>query len=297
MLRPVADARDHTAPVSEATLFVLCRSFDHIEAALDAGVSRLYADFEDIRLYPEVVRRVRGRGGCEVFLATPRIQKSGESGFFKLIARADPHGVLIRNLGAMAFFSEAGLPMTGDFSLNVANPLTAEFLRHAGLERLTISYDLNLEQVLELLRAAPPSWFEVTLHQHMPMFHMEHCAFAAFLSEGTDFTNCGRPCERHRVRLRDRVGMEHPLKADVGCRNTLFNAVAQTGARFFPELLGAGLRHYRLELLEEPREEAARAVRLYQELLAGRRSGDETWRELKAHSQLGVTRGTLAELV
>jgi putative protease len=297
MLRPVSDARDEAAPASEATLFVLCRSFDHIEAALDAGVSRLYADFEDIRLYPEVVRRVRGRGGCEVFLATPRIQKSGESGFFKLIALAVPHGVLIRNLGAMAFFSEAGLPMTGDFSLNVANPLTAEFLRHAGLERLTISYDLNLEQVLDLLRAAPPSWFEITLHQHMPMFHMEHCAFAAFLSEGTDFTNCGRPCERHRVRLRDRVGMEHPLKADVGCRNTLFNAVAQTGARFFPELLGAGLRHYRLELLEEPREEAARAVRLYQELLAGRRSGDETWRELKAHSQLGVTRGTLAELV
>ena len=204
--------------------------------------------------------------------------------------------MLIRNLGAIQFFQDEGLPVTGDFSLNVANPLTAQILIEAGLRQLTVSYDLNLEQVIELLRAAPPEWFELTLHQHMPMFHMEHCAFAAFLSTGTDATNCGRPCEKHRVHLRDRVGMEHPLKADVGCRNTLFNAVPQTGARFFDELLSAGLRHFRVELLEENRDDAERTIRLYQELLAGRETGDDVWRDLKAQSQLGVTRGTWAEL-
>jgi putative protease len=46
---------------------------------------------------------------------------------------------------------------------------------------------------------------------------MEHCVFCAFLSPGTDKTNCGQPCDHHDVKLRDRVGMEHPLKADVGC--------------------------------------------------------------------------------
>jgi putative protease len=204
--------------------------------------------------------------------------------------------VLIRNLGAIAYFREAGVPMTGDFSLNVANPLTADFLKMSGLERLTISYDLNVDQVLALIESAPPEWFEITLHQHMPMFHMEHCAFAAFLSEGTDFTNCGRPCEKHKVRLRDRVGMEHPLKADVGCRNTLFNAVPQTGAQFFTGLMAAGLRHYRVELLEQSREEAVRIMRTYQSLLKGGRGGEDIWRELKAQSQLGVTRGTMAEL-
>src|SRR5690606_25878194 len=126
-----------------------------------------------------------------------------------------------------------------------------------------------------------------TLHQHMPMFHMEHCAFAAFLSDGTDFTNCGRPCEKHRVRLRDRVGMEHPLKADVGCRNTLFNAVAQTGAQFYDELLAVGLRVFRVELLEEETAEAGRVIRAYQDLLAGRRRGTDLWRDLRAQSQLG----------
>ena len=280
----------------DPTLHILCRTFDQLDAALESGVARIYADFEDIRLYSDVVKRVKEHGGAEIWLATPRIQKSGEAGFFKLISRAEPHGVLIRNLGAIQFFKDEGLPVTGDFSLNVANPLTAQILIEAGLAQLTVSYDLNLEQVIDLLRAAPPDWFELTLHQHMPMFHMEHCAFAAFLSTGTDATNCGRPCEKHRVHLRDRVGMAHPLKADVGCRNTLFNAVPQTGARFFDELLAAGLRHYRVELLEESRDEAAHTIRLYQELLAGGSTGDEIWRDLKAQSQLGVTRGTWTEL-
>ena len=284
--------------VAEPKLHVLCRTMAHIDAALDLGIQRLYVDFEDIRRYADAVQHVRGKSaGAEIFLATPRIQKSGEAGFFKLIERAEPHGVLIRNLGALAFFKDTGLRVTGDFSLNVANPLTASFLKqNTALEQLTISYDLNFEQVLDLLAAAPANWFEITLHQHMPMFHMEHCAFAAFLSEGTDFTNCGRPCEKHKVALRDRVGMEHPLKADVGCRNTLFNAVPQTGASFYEPLLEAGLRHFRVELLEESQEEATHTLGLYLELLAGKNPGDRLWRELRAQTQLGVTRGTLTEL-
>jgi putative protease len=126
----------------------------------------------------------------------------------------------------------------------------------------------------------------------MPMFHMEHCVFAAFMSKGTSFLDCGRPCEKHRVSLRDRVGMEHPLRADVGCRNTLFNAVAQTGARFFNQLAASGLRDFRVELLEEDAEASRDTIRAYQALLAGERGGEELWQALRAQSQLGVTRGT-----
>ena len=288
---------EHGTADASPSLHILCRDQQQIEAALEADVAHLYVDFEDVRQYADAVKYVKENSSSRIYLATPRIQKSGEAGIFKLISRAEPHGVLIRNLGAIAFFRDAGIPITGDFSLNVANPLTADFLKQTGLERLTISYDLNIDQVLALLEGAPPSWFEITLHQHMPMFHMEHCAFAAFLSEGTDFTNCGRPCEKHKVRLRDRVGMEHPLKADVGCRNTLFNAVPQTGAQYFNGLMQTGLRHYRVELLEQTKDESLRIIRTYQSLLASQRGGEDIWRDLKAQSQLGVTRGTMAEMV
>ena len=190
--------------------------------------------------------------------------------------------------------SSSATSVIGDFSLNVANPLSAEFFMKQGFSNLTISYDLNIAQVLDLLAAAPPEWFEITLHQHMPMFHMEHCVFCAFMSEGTDVTNCGRPCDTHEVELRDRVGQRHILTADVGCRNTLFNGRAQSGARFFENLTRAGLRKFRVELLKESREEAVETIQAYQQLLAGDSGGEQLWQRLKVESKLGVVEGTLA---
>ncbi len=281
------------ASASAIALTVLCRSMQQIETALRLGVDEIYADFEDIRRYKEAVTRVR-ETDARIHLATPRIQKAGETGFFVLIENAQPDGVLIRNLGALDHFRGSGLRRIGDFSLNVANPLTAEVLMGEGLDRLTISYDLNAEQALDLLRAAPPAWFELTLHQHIPMFHMEHCVFAAFLSQGTDHTNCGRPCDRHEVKLRDRVGLEHPLKADVGCRNTLFHAQAQSGAAFFEDFAAMKPAAFRVELLNEDAAETETLLRGYQRLLGGEVSGAGLVRELNLRSQLGVTKGTLA---
>jgi putative protease len=185
------------------------------------------------------------------------------------------------------------LRLHGDFALNVANPLTADFFVEGGLDQLTISYDLNIKEVLLLLRQEPVNRYELTIHQHMPMFHMEHCVFAAFLSDGTDYTNCGRPCDRHEVKLRDRVGSEHLIKADVGCRNTVFNARAQSGAQCAQALLAAGLRRFRVEFLTENRSEARHLIRVYRQLLEGEIPGEEVWRDLKVHLQLGVTKGTL----
>jgi len=273
-------------------LVVLCRTAEQLAAALDAGIREIVVDYEDIRRYGDAVAFVRERGTAQILLATPRIQKPGEEGFFQIIEKAAPDGVLVRNVGGIAHFSSGPLRLVGDFSLNVANPVTAGVFRRLGLDRLTISHDLNVSQILDLLRMAPPEWFDLTLHHHMPMFHMEHCVFAAFLSDGTDHTNCGRPCEKHRVHLRDRVGMEHPLRVDVGCRNTLYNAVPQSGAGFFHDFLSAGLRTFRIELLEESAEESLRTISGYQRLLAGRADGARLWRELNASGQVGVTRGT-----
>jgi putative protease len=166
-----------------------------------------------------------------------------------------------------------------------------------GLERVTASYDLTASQVIDLTLSLPDSKrdkLQLTLHQHMPMFHMEHCVFAAFLSKGTSHLDCGRPCERHRVHLMDRVGVRHPLRADVGCRNTLFNAKAQTGAAFYDSLFSAGIRHFRIELLEEDAAESQHVIKAYQKLLRNEEDGSSVGKNLNAVTQLGVTSGTLA---
>ncbi|WP_018969588.1 U32 family peptidase [Rubritalea marina] len=279
-----------------AELSVLTRHPHQIEAALEAGINRIYADFEDIRRYKEAVEIVRAAGGnASIHLATPRIQKPNETGYFKFIDRSEPDGVLIRNLGAVNYFAERdGLYRTGDFSLNCANPATAKILKeHAAFDHLTLSYDLNIQQLLDMLRKAPSDWFELTLHQHMPMFHMEHCVYCTFMSEGTSYKDCGRPCEKHQVQLRDRVGQLHTLMADVGCRNTLFNGRAQTGARFYDEVRATGLSRYRIDFLNEDKVATLLTLQAYQQLVDKRTDGHLLWQDLGAMEKLGVTEGTL----
>jgi putative protease len=280
--------------IASPRLNVLCRSLAQLREVLEAGIASVYVDFQDIREYREAVRAAH-EAGASILLATPRIQKPDEMGIFRAMAKHGADGILARNLSGLSFFHGLDTPTIADFSLNAANELTAQYLKEQGAERITPSFDLNREQLLDLVNAVPNEWLEVVVHQHMPMFHMEHCVFCAVLSPGTNKHNCGRPCDTHEVKLRDRIGMEHPLVADVGCRNTLFNAVPQSGAEIVPQLLAKGVRHFRIELLDDRGPALAELLGLYQRLLNGEVTGKEVWTQLKASNRVGVTRGTLEE--
>jgi len=289
--------------IADPQLIVLVRNLAQLEAALKCGQTTIYCEFEDPKKYREAVTMFHTARGCEsairnpqsaIFVAPPRIFKSGDDWILKQVRSSNADGYLVRNHDHLKFF--AGTRRVGDFSLNVANRITADYFKnHFGLERVTASYDLNVTQLDALLQAAPPAWFEITIHQHMPMFHMEHCVFCAFLSKGKDYHDCGRPCDVHDVRLRDRVGAEHPLKADAGCRNTVFNSQAQTGAEFVERLLALGVHNFRVEFLNEPPAEVERTIAKYRQLLRGEISGTQLWRELKLFNQLGVTRGQMGK--
>jgi putative protease len=291
---------------SDSRLIVLIRNLAQLEAALKCGAEIIYCEFEDPKKYREAVTLFHTARSCQnlqlstgnfqpgIFVAPPRIFKTGEEWILNLVRSCNADGYLIRNYDHLKFFSDTR--RIGDFSLNIANHLAAEFFKNKFLlERVTASYDLNFSQLENLLRAAPPEWFEVTIHQHMPMFHMEHCVFCAFLSSGKDFRDCGRPCDRHEVKLRDRVGAEHPLKADAGCRNTVFNSQAQTGAEFVEKLLALGVKNFRVEFLNETADEVVKTISKYRQLLRGEISGAQLWRELKLFNQLGVTRGQMGK--
>jgi putative protease len=294
--QPLSGVAASTSNLERGTLklAVLCRSLPQLRDTLAAEIKSVYADFQDIREYRDAVSLAREHS-AEIFLATPRIQKPDEMGIFHALVRHAADGILARNLAGLQFYRERGIRTVADFSLNAANELTAHYLMDQGAERITPSYDLNRDQLLDLVTAVPADWLEVVIHQHMPMFHMEHCVFCAVLSPGTNKTNCGRPCDVHEVKLRDRLGMEHRLTADVGCRNTLFNAVPQSGAEIVPELRQRGVRWFRIELLDDRGQQLTDLIDLYRRLLAGEATGKEVWTRLKATNRVGVTRGTLEE--
>ena len=277
------------APAEGYHLSVLCREPEQALAAAAAGIHRLYLDLCNLRGLAELTAQIRADfPETEVWIATLRIMKPHETGYFKYINAAAPDGVLVRNPGAALYFREKGLPMVGDFSLNTANPESVVLWQKFGLQLCTPSYDLNATQLADLLRSGAGPALELTLHQHIPMFHTEHCVFCTFLSQGHSFKDCGRPCEHHRVRVMDRTHAMHYLRSDEGCRNTLFNGRAQTAARYTEGMRCCGLNRFRLELLDENAEQTSHLISLYQQLLQGKLSAADLMQRLNLLDRIGV---------
>jgi U32 family peptidase len=275
-------------------LIPLLRTLEQVEVALRLGFDELQLDFMELVGLGIAVDRVRA-AGARVIVATPRVQKPGEEGYDKRFERLRPDGILARHLGAVEHFRRNPHAETvhGDFSLNATNALAARTLLALGLSTLTPAYDLDLAQLLDLAAGVPCERLEVTIHQHLPLFHNEHCVYSHLLSNGHDYRDCGRPCEAHLVHLRDGQGLEHPVIVDVGCRNTVFNARAQSAAGCLPRLLDAGVRRFRVELVREGAAETERVLRAYSGLLDGERTGQQVIAEVGALEKYGVSAGTL----
>jgi putative protease len=299
LIHPAPDLhREMRPPAAGAApqLHLLVRSPEQLEAAIAAQPDSITLDYLDLYGLRPSVQRVKATG-VQVRIASPRILKPGESRIVDfLVSLQCP--ILVRSSGMLHSLKEtAGQPhgqqLIGDFSLNTANTLTAEAYLELGLDRLTSTHDLNAAQICALAATIGPERMEAIAYQHLPVFHTEHCVFCRFLSTGTTYRDCGRPCEQHRVALRDSQGRAHPVIADVGCRNTVFGAEAQEASAHIDSWRQAGIRHFRLEFVHESAHEVQHVTAAFQAFLSGRINAGQMGNELKRYAPAGVTEGSL----
>ncbi len=296
-LRNAASPSPRETPM-QARLNLLVRERSSLEALEGMPLHTVYLEFEHGKDYKAAVAEVRALG-FKAGIATTRILKPAEYHNLKVIEALAPDAVLVRNLGALSWLAGKGLLLEGDFSLNVSNSLSAAWLAEKGLSSLCPSYDLNQWQLFDLIDAmdsAEPGAagrLEITVHQYLPSFHMEHCVFAAFMSNGSSYKDCGKPCESHRVELRDHTGALHPLKADQECRNTMFNGKPQSAAMLVPSLLAKGIRRFRLEALYENGETLRAKIQAYAALVGGLSTPEDVFSRMGIVEKYGVMEGQL----
>ena len=299
-IRPVLDEvlREVVAPSAQEEagtprLHLLVRTPEQLDAAIEVRPDSITLDYLELYGLKPSVERVQ-EAGIAVRVASPRILKPTEQNIQKFLLGLGA-SLLVRSGGLLeGLQSEQDRPeLYGDFSLNAANVVSARALLELNLTRLNPGLDLNARQVTELAGLVGPQRLEATVYGHLPVFHTEHCVFCRFLSSGTDYTNCGHPCESHRLQLRDHRGNTHPVMADVGCRNTVFEGRAQTAARHLDDWQAAGLRDFRLEFVHEDAAGVREVVTAFREALMGTLGVSALEDRLARVSSQGVTEGSL----
>lgn len=293
----VAQAAPPDQPLPPKGLFVLCRTLEQAEAAVQAGADGVYLDFLELVGTGAAVRALRAaHPNVTIGVAPPRIRKPGEEKIDRYLTSLEPDVVLVRGLGALRDGGSSATMRIADFSLNVTNRLSAAEVLSRGVRAFTPSFDLDAAQLERLLDSPFGPFAEVVVHHPMPLFHMEHCVIAALLSSGKDYRDCGRPCEKHKVSLKDRAGMIHPVEADVGCRNTVFHAAAQSAASVFKTAQRCGVQRFRIELVRETAKDVERIVSTYRRLWAGEMEVLDVYRALRTEGGYGVVKGSLRVL-
>ena len=278
--------------ISGPELHLLVRTPEQLEAALSSHPASITLDYLDLYGLRPSLERVKS-AGVAVRVATPRVLKPDEERILNFLLSLDC-AILVRSSGILhALRQRPHPPLVGDFSLNAANSLTTAMYLSLGLSRITPTHDLNGAQVAELARRIDPASIEVVAYQHLPVFHTEHCVFCRFLSTGTSYRDCGRPCEKHRVELKDSAGRAHPVIADVGCRNTVFGAEAQEASRYIQEWRDAGICHFRLEFAHESEKQVREVVHAFDQALSGNMTAEKLRQELRKLAPQGTTEGSL----
>ncbi len=284
------------APAATATkqpiISVLVRNPDQIAALEGLAIENVIMDFDWGVKYDTPLEQIRELG-FKAGMATLRIHKPGESHYLKNILRLCPDFALVRNLGALSILKESGIPLTGDYSLNAANSASYDWLLSQGLSTLHPSWDLNSTQLFDLLENIDGQRLELTLHQYMPAFHSEYCAFARALTTGRRFPECDKICTKHKVEILDHKGERHFLQSDAECRNTLFVGKPQSALKLLPRLRTAGVNHFRLEMLTEDAETVRRKVLIYTQAIQGKISIEDAIREAGIQEKYGLSEGQL----
>ena len=310
-------ATTETSP-SSPRVSVLARNFDQVDAICtmienmditdkdSERVSEIIVDFLEIEGIKTAVARIqevkeKSSRDLRITLASPRVIKPGEEGIWRTLLKQNPDAILVRSTGLLYRLTQLGgagkritiqsaeetvdvtIPeLVGDFSLNVANAITAHELLQSGLSRITAAYDLSASAITELatLLGKSASKLEVVVHQHMPIFHTEHCVFARFLSKGNSYQDCGHVCTRNTVHLRDQSGKDNLVLADMGCRNTVFMSESQSGVYSMNSWSKANIGYFRIELVDENGRDAVKIVSSYLRFMSKETQAKAVWDEL-----------------
>lgn len=242
----------------EAQISVMVRTEQQLKAAMDLNIQRIYVNevWLDQSLWPQMQDQ-------RIVPYLGRFEKSHqlEHRLMQLKAFSEATGVkaaLVASIGQGRAVKSLGFKCYGDFSLNIMNATAANVLAEDGYESITLSLELNAEEIEEILsNFKRPVAVELIGYGRIPVMVMEYCPINGVYSK--DKAGC-QICRKGSFYLEDKTGAKFLVKGNAACQTEIFNSSLLNLADEWDTLEDLKLSWYRLELVSENYDEAVATI-------------------------------------
>jgi len=272
------------------------------KAAISAGANLLYLsgdEWQGVKSWQKQdIKELAAE--ADIYFALPRIIAEGQITYWqerlKELKKLPVQGILAGSAGAVHLAAENGWQgcICGDTGLNIMNSFAALAWQKKGLQRLTLSLEMNWSEITAL----KGGWSkECLVHGALPLMVSEHCLLGALLGGQKAKEKCSRPCQKaNSYKLKDEKGYTFPLRADKNCRTHIFNGYQLCMIDDLAKFAAASIEILRLDLRLNQPQEIKKIVECYQQAVLAAAKNDKTNSEelknkLKQTTRLEFTKG------
>jgi putative protease len=207
----------------------------------------------------------------KVGLLTPRVTPARQLEELKwFLDQADsvmPDAVLVHNLGSLQLVREhSAIPLQADFSLNVLNHRSIEFLHQLGVRQVTLSLEASFETLKDLAGSGCIP-LECIVHGPIPGMFLEHCLISMSLMGTSSQDPCRGPCRYLQYGLSDEQRQIYPIEVDQYCRTHLLLSKDLACLNYIPQFARTGVRTLRIEGQYYEKELVGVLTELYADLI------------------------------
>jgi putative protease len=150
--------------------------------------------------------------------------------------------LLIGNMGYINKF-KGKYNLYGDFSLNIANSLSAEFFIEEGLCNITASVEANIKNIKNIMTKDKP--LSVVGYGKIPLMITESCIKS----------NIRGKCNKAPLLIKDRKGEEFIIECENCSKNAIYNPYPIMMADKLNDVRASGINQVRLNFLDENKAE------------------------------------------
>lgn len=260
------------------------------KAALEAGAQLVYFSGEVYRRQPQdwfqdlsTAWALGQEYGALVFAHLERITENPVlAEIRKYLPQHRFDGILVGNMGTWELVNEfaEGRPVHTDWSFNVFNSHTLEFLAQQGAKLITLSLELQLSQILELVKTAK---VPVSTLVQGPLESMvtKHCIFR---DQGCKF-QC---TQKAPLEFKDKKGYSFPVYFDRWCQMHIYNSRELSLVDHLSQLQNSKIHYLRIEGRLKEADWVRSHVEFYGKGLAGEKLQIPAGEFTKGHYFRGV---------